>query len=354
MIEDDGPGLIIIFLIFVLIAIAVQLLENPRQRRKLVIAAGPNHETRQRGRQFFYTVMILGLLTLIVNYIVGITSSMAASHFDEVSDPVSVLSLPGVSFTVVILAAYGLAISVIAAFFMRKERIEIPELLADLHDARKFGALDSLRQITHYTAELDQLRETREAARTKQFTNGDFAHWFTSQESASRPGFRQQLQYFKTNSQNRERSGYLHRRMFLNFHVSTGKWLVLLALLTAASLYFGIAEALGQRDGDYSLLIAWGVAFVLGLASTAGQYRCDLGKVLLTARKEFISNATEAQCQAILDEAAEDVVAASRPPHGSGLRAHTGSAHTDCSHADDWEPFLRIGRWEAGLRRSKR
>ncbi|MDO5754184.1 hypothetical protein [Arthrobacter sp.] len=299
--------------------------------------------------------MILGLLTLVVNYIVGITSSMAASHFDEVSDPVSVLSLPGVSFTVVILAAYGLAISVIAAFFMRKERIEIPELLADLHDARKFGALDSPRQIAHYTAELQQLRATREVARTKQFTNGDFDRWFTSEESVARPGFRQQIQFPKTYSHNRERSGYLHRRMLFNFHVSTGKWLILLTLLTAASLYFGIAQAVGQYDGggDFSLLPDWGVAFVLGLASVAGQYRCDLGKVLLTARKEFISNATEAQCQSIVDQAAAGVSAASQPPHGVGLHTRGGCTDTNCLRTEGWEPFLRIGRWEAG-RRAKR
>ncbi|WP_207344327.1 hypothetical protein [Arthrobacter sp. E3] len=57
----------------------------------------PNLETRQRGQQYFYTVMILGLLTLVVNYIVGITSSMAASHFDEVSDPAGLSPAASVS-----------------------------------------------------------------------------------------------------------------------------------------------------------------------------------------------------------------------------------------------------------------
>ncbi|MDJ0313482.1 hypothetical protein [Arthrobacter sp. H35-D1] len=68
----------------------------------------------------------------------------------------------------VILAVYSLAVSIIAAFFMKKERLEIPELLTDLHDARKFGALDSPRQIAHCTTELEQLRTTRETTRTRQ------------------------------------------------------------------------------------------------------------------------------------------------------------------------------------------
>ena len=51
---------------------------------------------------------------------------------------------------------------------MRKERLEIPELLTDLHDARKFGALDISRQIAHCTTELEQLRTTRETTRTRQ------------------------------------------------------------------------------------------------------------------------------------------------------------------------------------------
>ncbi|WP_207344326.1 hypothetical protein [Arthrobacter sp. E3] len=143
--------------------------------------------------------------------------------------------------------------------------------------------------------------------------------------------------------------------MFFNFQVATGKWLILLTLLTAASLYFGIVQAVGQYDGggDFSLLLAWGVAFVLGLASVEGQYCCDTGKVLLTARKDFISSATEAQCRSIFDQAAADVAAALQTPHGAGLHTHGGCTDTDCSRTADWEPFLRIGRREAS-RRSKR
>lgn len=144
IIADDGPVLIILFLFFVLMSIAIQWLENGSQRGKLSVVAGPNQETRQRGRQFFYTVMILGLLTLVANYITGVTLSMAASHIEEVTDPVSLLSLPGIGFTVMTLAVYAVAVSVIAGFFLRKERIELPELLADLHDARKFGALSAI------------------------------------------------------------------------------------------------------------------------------------------------------------------------------------------------------------------
>ena len=69
---------------------------HPRQRSSLR-TTGPNHETRQRSRQFFYTVMVLELLTLVVNYIVGITSSMAASHIEEVGNSVSMLSLSGLA-----------------------------------------------------------------------------------------------------------------------------------------------------------------------------------------------------------------------------------------------------------------
>lgn len=276
--------------------------------------------------------MVLGLLTLVVNYIVGITSSMTAPHIEEEGDPVSMLSLPGVRFTVVILAVYSVAVSVIAAFFLRKERLEIPKLPADLHDARKFGALDS-PPAKLPTAPLSSTScAPRETARSRQFTHGDFDRRFTLEESFGQPGFRQQLRHLRSDSRHRERTGYLHRRMFLNFRMSTGKWLLLLALVTAVSVYGAIVEVLSRNDGepDQSLLLAWGVAFVVGVVAMAGQYRCDLGKVLLTARKEFISNATEAQCHAILDQARDAVAAASQPPQSCDRSSHADHWHRCC------------------------
>ena len=122
--------------------------------------------------------------------------------------------------------------------------------------------------------------------------------------------------------------------------------MLLLALVTAVSVCGAIVEFLNKNDGepDQSLLLAWGVAFVVGVVSMAGQYRCGLGKVLLTARKEFISNATEAQCQVILDQAGDDVAAASQPPQSCDRSSHAGH----------WQPLLRIGAWETGLHRTRR
>lgn len=349
VVEADGPVLLIIFLVLALISIGIQILENSRQRRKLAVLAGSNQETRQRSRVFFYTVLILGLLTLVANYITGITSSLAASHIDDVKDPVNLLSLPGLGFTFLTLLVYAAAILFIAGLFLRNERIELPELLADLNDARKFGALDSPHQIAHYAAELEQLRQTRNAARAKQFTDGDFAVYFTSRESLDRPRVRQQLRHLRSDPQHRARTAYLLRRLLLNYRLSGGKWLLPFGLMAALSLYFTVQEAINANDGepDYLLSALWAVAFVLGLAVLAGQFRCDVGRALLKSRKEFISEQTEAECRTILEQAAEDLSA----PPAPAPAAPAGSGH-DCGR-DDWVPLLRIGRWEAGRRRPK-
>lgn len=346
MLDGDWPVFIIIFLVLALISISVQILENGRQRRKLVVAPGANQELRQRGRLFFYTALILGVLTLLVNYVLGITASMAAAHIEEVQDPVSLLSLPGIGFTTVTLAAYVAAILVIAVLFLRNERIELPELLADLHDARKYGALDSPRQIAHYTAELDALCRRRDAARERQHTSGEFASLFTGQESTARPGLREQLRHLRADPQQRARRRHFHRRILLNYRVAAGKWLLPLALTAAVSLWFAIQEWLAPQNGtaDPELATLWGVAFILAVAATAGQYRCEVGKVLLKSRKEFIANQTEAECRAILADAAAEVAEARAP---RGLAAVVpANANARAAGDGDTGVLLRIGRWE--------
>lgn len=339
-IEDDGPLIVVSLLIVCLISIAIQSAENARQRRKLAVVAGPNQQTREKGRLFFYTVLILGLLTLVANYVVGITSSIAAAHFEEVRDPIGLFALPGFDFTLLTLVIYAVAILVIANLFLRNERIELPELLADLHDARKFGALDSPRQIAHYTAELEQLRQIRQADRTKTFTSGDFDTYFTSQESLERPRLRQQLRHLNHDPQHRARSKYFHRRIFLNYRLAAGKWLVPFALIALFSFYLAVQELVEPDDDgtDYSLAVAWAVAGLLGLLTFVTQYRCELGKVLLKSRKEFISEQTDAECRTILEEATADLP--TLPPAGSPPNRD----------GDGWETWLRIGPWEARRR----
>ncbi|MHA7304702.1 hypothetical protein ACX80E_05555 [Arthrobacter sp. TMN-49] len=314
IIENGWPLLVILFFLVSLISLGIQILENARQRRKLAMVAGPNQEARQRGRMFFYTVLILGLLTLVANYITGITSSMAASHIDEVTEPIGLFSLPGLGFTLLTLVLYATAILVVAGLFLKNERIELPELLADLHDARKFGALDSPRQIAHYTAELDQLCQAREQDRAKRFTSGDFATYFTSMEQDDRPRLRQQLRYLRNHPQHRARTKYLHRRLFFNYRLAAGKWLVPLGLLAVMSCFFAMQELVAVRDGgpDRELAITWAIAGLLAIAAFASQYRCDLGKVLLRSRKDFIWDQTEAQCRSILHEATRFVPAPQR------------------------------------------
>ena len=342
LIEDDGQLIVAFFLFVCLISITVQILENGRQRRRLAVVAGPNQETREKGRLFFYTVLILGLLTLAANYIVGITSSIAASHFEDVKDPIGLFSLPGFDFTVLTLVLYAVAILVIAGLFLRNERIELPELLADLNDARKFGALDSHRQIAHYTAELEHLRQTRQTAREKAFTSGDFDTHFTSQESLERPRLRQQLRHLRKLPDHRARNRYFHRRIFLNYGLAAGKWLLPFALISLGSFFFAVDELVNPDDAgtDYPLAVAWAVAGILGLVAFAAQYRCEVGKVLLKSRKEFISNQTEAECLGILEQATADLL---EPAVGSFAGPDDGG----------WEPLLRVGRWEARRRRKE-
>ncbi|MHA7271077.1 hypothetical protein [Arthrobacter sp. HLT1-20] len=343
-IEDDGPLLVIIFLVIALISIGVQILENARQRRKLAVEAGHNQETRQKGRLFFYTVLVLGLITLVVNYVTGITSSMAAAHVDEVTDPISLLALPGIGFTGLTLGVYAVSIVVIAALFLKNERIELPDLLADLHDARKFGALDSPRQIAHYTAELGQLRHGREDDRAKQFTDGDFDRWFTAHEAQERPRMRQQIRYLRNHPEHRARTTYLHRRLFLNYRLAAGKWLLPLGLLAGSSFIFGAKELMAPGHGgtDYSLVAAWIVAGLLGVAAFAGQYRCDVGKVLLKARKEYVADQTEAECRAILEEATQDL------PDPNPRASDTESTRRGLG-----TPLLSIGPWAIYRRTAK-
>lgn len=350
MLEADWPVFAIFFLVLALISIGVQILENRRQRRKLVVAPGANQELRQRGRLFFYTALILGVLTLVVNYITGITASLAAAHIDEVQDPVSLLSLPGIWFTVLILAIYVAAILVIAALFLKNERIELPELLADLHDARKFGALDSPRQVAHYAAELDELCLVRDGVRKRQGLAGAFLELFTSQESTARPGYGEQLHHLRGAPGRRERMRHFHRRLFLNYRVAAGKWLLPLALLAVVSLWFAVQESVAPEDGttDSELVILWVISCVLAVAACAGQYRCEWAKALLQSRKEFISEQTEAECRSILADAAAEVAEAAARREVAAVVPAQHDAHA--AGEGDAGVLLRFGRLEVRRR----
>lgn len=347
IIEDDGPALIIIFLFICIVSIAFQIMENARQRRKLAVVAGPNQEMRANRRMFFYTVLVIGLLTLVANYIMGITSSLAASHLGELEDSAGLLSLPGTGTTLVTTGLYALAILVTAALMQKKERLAFPELLADLNDARKFGALDSARQVAHYRAELDQLRAERDSERAGPFSGEEFERFFTSHESPGRPGLVEQLKYLKTEQHHRARTRNFQRNILLNYRITTGKWILPFALLAGLSLFFTVRESLAANDGDgdFSLAIVWAVASVLGLAATAGQYFSDVGKVLLVARRNYISHQTQAECLKILADAEAELAAVD-------AAEHVGGAVCGCIHDDGWEPILSIGRW--ALRRRTR
>lgn len=351
VLEDDWPVLVIFFLVLALISIGVQILEYGRQRRKLVVAPGANQELRQRGRLFFYTALILGVLTLVVNYITGITASLAAAHIDEAQDAWSLLSLPGIGFTVLILATYVAAILVIAALFLKNERIELPELLADLHDARKFGALDTPRQVAHYTAELDALCLVRDGVPKRQGTSGEFLELFTSQESTARPGVREQLRHLRSAPGRRERMHHFHRRLFLDYRLAAGKWLLPLALLALLSLWFAVQESIAPEDGstDTELVIFWVVSFILAVVAFAGQYRCELVKALLLSRKEFISGQTEAECRSILAEAAQDVADADAARRAAAAVV-PAQQHARAAGDGDAGVLLRIGRLEVRRR----
>lgn len=61
----------IIFLLVCLVSVAIHSMENARQRRRLAVVSGPNQETLTHRRRFFYTVLIMGLLTHAAHYIVG-------------------------------------------------------------------------------------------------------------------------------------------------------------------------------------------------------------------------------------------------------------------------------------------
>lgn len=345
-IQDDGPVLIILFLLVCLISIAWQISENARQRRKLAVVAGPNQETRSNRRMFFYTVLIIGLLTLIANYIMGVTSSLAAAHINEVQDPTSLLSLPGTAATLITTALYALAIVVTAGLMQKKERLGFPELLADLNDARKYGGLENTRQIAHYQGELEQLQAVHREEQDRAFTGGEFERHFTSHESADRPRLIEQLKYLRTEPHHRARTRSFHRNVFLNYRMTTGKWILPFALLTAACLVLAIWETVAASNGDFSLATAWVVACLLGFTATGSQYFCDVGKALLESRREYVSAQTEMECRKILDEAAQNLAATSASKPVEGVGASPGSDST-------WEPFLRIGRWEAGRRKRR-
>lgn len=351
--EMDWPILVSLVLIFALISIGLQILENDRQRRKLVVAAGDNQETRQRGRLFLYTALILGLLTLVVNYIMGITASLAAAHIDEVTGPVSLFGLPGLWFTVLTLLVYTVAILGIAALFLKNERIEMPEFLADLHDAGKFGALDRQVQIDHYSAQLDALIRTRNAARDRQSTSGEFAELFTAHESVTRPRFKDQRRYLWSAPERMARVRHFHRRILLNYRVAAGKWLLPLAVIAVVCVWVTFSKAVSMNDGGtgQDLLLAWGAASVLALLALVAQYRCELGKVLLKSRKEFISDQTEIECRRILSEAAADVAEARAARAAAAKQAAPaavvhGNANTRPAAKGETGVLLRIGSLE--------
>ena len=88
--------------------------------------------------------------------------------------------------------------------------------------------------------------------------------------------------------------------------------MILLAVITATSAFFMVKEAV------------------------IGQYRNEVGKALLKARKEFISNETEAECQIILDQAADDIKAAAQV-----LSASTICCNHDCAWAPPKSRQLR-------------
>lgn len=360
VIEDDGPVLIIIFLLVCLVSIAVQILDNARQRRKLAVVAGDNQEMRANRRMFFYTVLIIGLLTLVANYIMGITSSLAAGHIDRAEGSLSPLDLPGIAATLVTAALYSLAILLTAKILAKKERLGFPEMLADLNHAWKLGALESSRQIAHYKGEFDQLRTDLDKERAGAFTGGDFDFFFTAHESSERPRFIEQLRYLQSAPHHRARTRNFQRNMLLNYRITAGKWILPFALLAGLSLFFTVWELIAANagDGDYSLALAWAVACLLGLAATGGQYFCDLSKALLESRRQYISNETAAQCAAILAEATADWDAG--PAAKSAAGAIGGSRDGQACDGHDrgdgggWEPMLRVGRWEFRRRKTPR
>ena len=348
VIEDDGPVLIIIFLLVCLVSIAVQTMENARQRRNLAVEAGPNQEMRANRRMFFYTVLVIGLLTLAANYIIGITSSLAASRIDRSEGFLSPLDLPGTTATLVTAAIYALTILATAKMLAKKERLGLPEMLADLNHARRTGALENGRQMAHYENELGQLRAAREAGRTGAFSGGDFDLFFTAHESPGRPRLVAQLRYLNAAPDHRARSRYFLRNMLLNYRTPAGKWILPFALLAGLSLVFTVRESMAAADGDgdFSLALAWAAACVLGLAASVGQYFCDMGKALLESRREYISRQTELECRNILDEAARELAAASKSTPADDVARSPDSDGT-------WVPFVRIGRWEARRRRHR-
>ncbi len=339
--EADGPVLIIFFLLICLISIAWQIGDNSRQRRKLAVVAGPNQEARQNRRMFFYTVLIIGLLTLLANYIMGVTSSLAAAHINEVQDPISLLSLPGITASLITVGLYALAILLTASMLARKERLGFPELLADLHDARKFGGLESPRQVAHYQGELEQLRQLHRAERSKAHLGNEFDLYFTAHETARRARLMEQLKFLRRLPDRHSRARSFRRTLFFNYRTTTGKWIVPFALLTVVCLAFAVLEGIAANDGDgdFSLALVWGVAGFLAIMATAAQYFCDVGKVLLESRREYVAQETELECRKILLEAHADLTAdAAR------------DAHLSDAAADGWRPVFRIGRWEARRR----
>lgn len=346
IIEVDGPVLIIMFLLVCLICISWQVAGNARQRRKLAVVEGPNQQMRQNRRMFFYTILIVGLLTLLANYIMGVTSSLAASHLIEAQDPTSLLSLPGVPATMITIGLYAVGILATAAVLQKKERLGFPELLADLNNARKFGGLENARQIAHYQGELERLQQRHQGDRPRAYSGTDFDHEFTAHESEDRPGLLQQLAYLRHEPRHRARARSFRRTVFLNYRTLAGKWIAPFALLAAMSLSFAAGEFMAANDGDHSLAVAWAMAALLGAAAVAGQYFCDVGRALLESRREYISQQTRQACRLILAEAeaeAEGDPAAAK----AGARADPAApAACDC-----WEPVLRIGRWETHRRR---
>lgn len=341
IIEDDGPLLIVLFLLVCLISMAVQILEFKWQRRRLVVTAGPSQKTREKSHLFFYTVLILGLLTLVANYIIGITSSLAASHFEELTDATGLFGLPGFQFTIMILGIYGLAVAIIYNLFVKDERVSFPELLADLNDARKFGGLTGRGQIAHFTQELEALREDRDSQRRKQRTDGEFEQFFTAHEALDRQSYSQQLKYLNKVAKDPSRKRYFHRRLLFDYRVPAGKWLLPLALLTLFSFGFALREAVSMDSNDpdfIDTISIWTVAGILGLIAVIAQYRCEWGKALLRSRKEFVIHQIDAMCQEILAEAQADLASHATPP--------TPTPKEPGIPAERWRPILRIGRWQ--------
>ncbi|GAA4657230.1 hypothetical protein [Arthrobacter cryoconiti] len=355
VLEGPASWVVIFFLVLALVSISVQIPENARQRRKLSADAGPNQQTREKSHLFFHTVLIFGLLTLIANYVMGVTSSLAATYLSTTKLPFDPFFVPGVLSTVILLLLYMVAVAIIYNLFLRDAHVGLPELLADLSDAQRLGTLN-LQRISYFCVELDKLRVSRRARRAKAHTDKAFNAFFTVHESLARPTLMEQLTYLKNDARRPARTRYLLKRLFLNYKLAAGKWLVPLAIISLFSFGFTLQELFAPPDGvrDAEVVLTWAAAGVLGVATLAAQWFCELSKVALAARKEFIVNETEEKCQRIIDGAREQIAAESLATTARFPASKTASEQPSDNSGEGWRTVLQIGPWQARRRASTR